>query len=177
MKGTAVRLLGILGVLLMAGTAEAEGWRNWYVGRGDGNHLLTVETEAEASEIRAGVESKDDFGDRITFGVRCHLGGPRADNILSDEGIISATFIGGTHRNVKVPIRLSGSFDGASEVDLGVFMFNQFALVGNAPPQLLAMLTTHEELTITSDNGTFSATVPLENAGAAMAGIKCWGEM
>lgn len=138
---------------------------------------MTVETEAEASAVYAGVSSADGNGDSIRLGVRCHLGGPRGDDAASDKGVITAVFIGGMLRDVEVPIDLFGSFDGGQPVEMGLFLFNQGALVGNAKPQSLAMLMSHNELKITSDNGTFFAKVSLEDASEAISEIRCWGDL
>lgn len=168
-------------LVLMAAAAEAEeaAWRNWFVGpnTGGGNHPMTVETEAEASAVFAGVTAMDSKGDEIRFGVRCYLGGPRGDNINSDDGVITSLFIGGILWGVEAPLILSGSFDGSQPIEIGWFGFNQGALVGNAKPQILAMLMQHEKLTITSDNATFSAKVSLDKASEAIAGVRCWGEL
>jgi hypothetical protein len=41
----------------------------------------------------------------------------------------------------------------------------------------LAELLSHKQIKISAEGGTFTATVSLANAGRAIAGIKCKGEM
>ncbi|MGL4235468.1 hypothetical protein [Tabrizicola sp.] len=155
----------------------ADPWHNWYVGIvPDAAHPGTVEKE-EAEAAYAGVASEDQNGDRIMFGVRCSVVDPQSDNPKGNERLITSIFIGGVHRDVtQVPIHLLASFDGGAEVEMGPFLFNQFALVGNARPQFLAMLMTHREMKIWAREGTLAATVPLENAAESIAGIQCWGD-
>ncbi len=163
--------------LATATWAEDAGWRNWFVGEGDGNHPSTVETEADAYAVYAGVTGNDNKGDKVTFGLSCNVAGSRPNDINSNDGVISRLFVSGMLSDVTAPVRLVGSFEDGSSADLGLFYFNQGALVENVRPQVLAELLSHKQIKISAEGGTFSATVSLANAGQAIAGIKCKGEM
>ncbi|MES2433769.1 MAG: hypothetical protein V4586_08100 [Pseudomonadota bacterium] len=165
-------------IALMATPVQAEPWRTWFVGTNTqgGNHPLTVESKSEASAVSAGTTGKDQNGDEIRLGIHCFSGVRSEPEVLQPE--ISATiFVDGKLRSVKdVPINLVASFDGGKSVDLGEFGFNQGALIAPLRPQVVALLATYKEMKLWSGNGAISVTFSLENAGAAIADVQCWGD-
>jgi hypothetical protein len=163
--------------VLIAATAQADEavWRNWFVGpnTGGGNHPMTVDEESEASAVSAGVTGTDQNGDEIRLGIHCY------SKVTQDNWpVVSSTiFVGGMLDDVKkAPIDLLAAFDGGQPVDLGEFLFNQGALVASLRPQVVALLSTHKEMKLSSPNGEVSATLSLENAGTAISNVQCWGD-
>jgi hypothetical protein len=162
--------------VLAAAAAEAEEatWRNWFVGpnTGGGTHPMTVEEKSEATAVSAGVTGIDQNGDEIRLGIHCY------SKVMRDSGpVYSTIFVGGMLDDVReVPIDLFAAFDGGQAVDLGEFEFNQGALVAPLRPQVVALLSTHKEMKLSSPNGEVSATLSLENAGTAISNVQCWGD-
>jgi hypothetical protein len=171
--------LFLLLIVISLGTgAQAEGWKNWFVGAntGGGTHPMTVDTKSEAYEIRAGVNAVDRLGDNMRLGITCYAQKPGIHENESGSKIDQYMFLGGALFDVKAPINLTATFDDAETMEIGAFVFNQGALIGPLRPQFLASLTTHETIFISSRDRTVETRFSLENAATAIAGIRCKGE-
>ena len=168
----------VLAAISVGTGAQAEGWRNWFVGAntGGGNHPLTVETMSEAYEVRAGVTAVDRLGDNITLGIACYAQKPGSGENELGSKIGQHMFLGGALFGANAPIDLTATFDGSETMDLGAFVFNQGALIGPIRPQFLASLTIHETVVISSLDRTIATRFSLENAATAIAGVRCKGE-
>ena len=165
-------------IALIATPVQAEPWRTWFVGanKQGGNHPSTVETKSEASAVSAGTTGKDQNGDDIRFGIHC-FSKAMAESEIERPEVSTVIFLGGKLREVRdAPIDLLISFDGGKPVDLGQFGFNQGALIAPLRPQIIALLATRHEMKIWSRNDAISTNLSLENAGAAIAEVQCWGD-
>ena len=168
-----MRLAFILAV--MAAPAYAEAWSSWLVGENtDGGNLsITVETKADARAVNAGLKSDDPSADVTGISVECF----NDETQMAEPMIDTSIAITGPLAKVKdLPIKLFASFDDGSPVALGAFSFQSMHLQAPLHPKVIALLATHKKMKLWSEKGEISTTLSLKNAGAALAGLQCWGD-
>jgi hypothetical protein len=114
MKGKAVRAVGWIGVLLVAGSAQAEGWDVMYLANQGGTRLMQVKP-SQATQVDAFV-----MADGYLLGVDCQ-------NLrISQEG---EPFLGDA-------IRVELAFDGGPPVALGTMDYAGGAYSMEMPPMI-----------------------------------------